>query len=58
MEAVMPFQDHIRGLVLFASLVSLLAWEGSPLQRVMEGAENKRTVMTFSAKSLPERTAL
>ena len=54
----MPFQDHIRGLVLFASLVSLLAWEGSPLQRVMEGGENKRTVMTFSAKSLPERTAL
>lgn len=40
------------------SLVSPTAWEGSPLQRAMECDENKRAVMTFSSKSLPERTAV
>lgn len=28
--------------MLFASLVSLLEWEGSPLQRVMEGGEKQK----------------
>lgn len=47
--------------LLYWDLIALRAWsawEGSPLQRAMECDENKRAVMTFSSKSLPERTAV
>lgn len=52
MEAVMLFQGHIRGHV--CTLVSLLAWEGPPLQSDGGWVKQKDSVMTFSAK-IPTR---